>query len=77
VKLEFSRQIFEKKIPKYQISWKSVELEPTDVTKLTVGLRSYERAKTRWNCRFTESSRREGLQRCGYITVWMLYVGTG
>ena len=35
-----------RKIPKYQISWKPVELEPTDVTKLTVASRSYERAKT-------------------------------
>jgi len=28
IKLEFSRQVFEKKILKYQISWKSINYEP-------------------------------------------------
>ena len=45
------------KIPKYQISWKSIQLEPiclkrmdrqTDMTKLTVACRSFAKAPKTW-----------------------------
>ena len=46
MKLVFYRQIFEKSF-KCQIPWKSVKWEtdgPTDMTKLAVALRNYEKA---------------------------------
>ena len=53
MKLDFSRQIFEKKILEYQISWKSFQWEPScsmrmaeqaDMTKLLVLLRRFANA---------------------------------
>ena len=55
IKLEFSRQIFQKKILKYEISWKSFQLEQscsmrtdrrTDMTKRIVAFRNFANAKT-------------------------------
>ena len=48
MKLEFSQQFFEKKILKYQFSWKSVRWEQTDgrtdMTKLIVAFRNFANA---------------------------------
>ena len=56
MKLEFSRQIFEKKNTQYQISWKCVDWEPTtsmradgrtDITKQIVAFRNFANVSTK------------------------------
>jgi len=84
MKLEFSRQIFGK-ILKHQISWKSVQLEPscsmrtdgrTDMTKLIVAFRNCASVPTNHYVptALTDRSLYTGTD-CVFCEVWTVFVG--